>query len=355
MSDAEPVPPRPLRRGRTSTVPNLRPLLLSLAVLVAVAVALYVALAQLWDVTRTLERLQHLDAALVACAMSCAWLMYLLRAARWRWYAAAAGHPLPWRTGLAVYLAGQWFVLVRTAGPSRVVMAGHFGIPYGVSIAVALAAGLAEFWGLAALGLAASWWQPGYALATSSLLIATSLVLWALGGKGPLAAAAAKLPLAGSSLARRWRGTAVGLHSDRPGRWLHELARKYRQALDSGRWLLRGEALAVGLTLSLLSALAGAGVVWFAALSLGLDMTFAHSVLVFTLMQVASKPSALPYGLGLLEASGLLLLTAGGLDASLAVAVLLVYRLATISTSMLVGAGGLLTLRWIDIVKHRAA
>jgi uncharacterized protein (TIRG00374 family) len=125
--------------------------------------------------------------------------------------------------------------------------------------------------------------------------------------------------------------------------------------LDSGRWLLRGEALAVGLTLSLLSALAGAGVVWFAALSLGLDMTFAHSVLVFTLMQVASKPSALPYGLGLLEASGLLLLTAGGLDASLAVAVLLVYRLATISTSMLVGAGGLLTLRWIDIVKHRAA
>jgi uncharacterized protein (TIRG00374 family) len=355
MSDAELVPPHRSRRGRVFTLWGLRSSLVPLAVLFAVAVAFYVGLAHLWNLARTLERLEQLNTVLLAGAMGWAWLMYLLRAARWRWYAAAAGHPLPWRAAVALYLAGQSFILLRTAGASRVVLAGRFGIPYGVSIAVGLAAGLADFWGLAVTGLAASWWHPAYALATALLLVGASLLLWALGGRGPLARAAEKLPLASSSLARRWRGSPARLphhKSDRLDRWLRELGEKYKQALARGRPLLRGETLAIGLALSTLSVLAGAGVFWSASLALGLDTTFGYSVLVFTLMQLASKPSVLPYGLGLVESSGFLLLLAGGLDGSLAVAVLLLYRFATIGTSMLAGAGGLLALRWSDVSKN---
>lgn len=291
--------------------------LLPLVIVAAIGAAFYLSVGRFLDLTRTLESLEQLDPALAAVAVGCAVALYGLKAVRWRWYLNTSGYQLPWRTALAVYLAGQWFTLARSSDLSRVVIAMRFGLPYALIIAVGVAASVTDFWGLAWSGLAAALWYPEYALLVLPVAAATVALIWALGGDGPL------------------------------GRWVEaELPGKYAGAVQSGRALLRGRALAVGIGISVLDALAGAGVMLFGAHALGLtDVGLPRAALVYSLSQIAAGLSMIPAGLGVMEASGVLLLVASGADASLATAVLVLFRLATLGVSMLLGGTGLLALR----------
>jgi uncharacterized membrane protein YbhN (UPF0104 family) len=288
-----------------------------LAVLAAVALAFYLAAGRFLDLARTLESLERLDGLQAGGALGCAFLLYGLKALRWRWYVAAAGQSLAWRTALAVYLAGQWFTLARSADLSRVLIAWRIGVPYDLAIAVGVVAGVADFGAIAWTGFAACLWHPEYALLLGPAAVGAAVLVWALGGAGPL------------------------------GRLVEaELPRKFAGAVQSGRRLLRGSALGVGLGISVLDALAGAGVLLFAALAVGLDtVALPRALLVYALAQIAAGLSMVPLGLGVLEGSGVLLLVAGGFDASQAAAALVLYRLATLSASMLLGGGALLALR----------
>ena len=286
-------------------------------VLAAIAIAFYVAAGRFLDLARTIERLERLDAGLAALGLACAIVLYLLKAVRWRWYAVATGYPLAWPLALAIYLAGQWFALARGADISRVVMAWRYGIPYPVAIAIGAAAGVADFCGLTWAGLAATPWHPEYVLVILAVTAGATALVWALGGGGPL------------------------------GRMVEEeLPARYAGAVQSGRSLLRGQPLAVGLAISVLDALAGAAVMLVAGLALGLgDMGLPRAMLVYALSQIAGGLSMIPLGLGVVEGSGVLLLVAAGVDANLATAVLVLYRLLTLGGNMLVGGVGLLVLR----------
>src|SRR4051812_40122362 len=192
--------------------------LLPVAMLAAVLVVLYLAAGQFLDLARTLERLERVDPMLAGGAIGCAVLLYGIKALRWRWYVATAGYVLPWRTALAVYLAGQWFTLARSADLSRVVIAMRYGIPYAVAIAIGAVAGVVDFCGLAWGGLVASLWHGEYVLAMLVVSAVTAALVWGLGGEGPL------------------------------GRMVEtELPEKYAGAVQAGRRLLRGQPLGVGL------------------------------------------------------------------------------------------------------------
>jgi len=295
--------------------------LIPVAVLAAVLVVLYLAAGQFLDLARTLERLERLDPALTSGALGCALLLYGIKAVRWRWYVATAGYLLPWRTALAVYLAGQWFTLARSADLSRVVIALRFGIPYALAIAIGAVAGVCDFAGLAWGGLLAGLWLGDYVLAMLVVAAATTALIWGLGGSGPL------------------------------GRMVEdELPAKYAGAVQAGRGLLRGQPLAIGLAITAVDVLVGAGVMLLAAWALGLgEIGLARALLVYALSQVAGGLSMVPLGLGVVEGSGVLLLVAAGVDASLAAAVLVLYRLVTLTAQMALGASGLLALRFISL------
>jgi uncharacterized membrane protein YbhN (UPF0104 family) len=291
--------------------------LVPFVVLVAVLVALVLAARQFLDLSRTLETLERLDPGWLTAALVSALVYYGAKAVRWRWYMVTSGYPLAWRSALTIYLAGQWFTLARGADVSRVLIAMRFGVPWAVAIAVSSAAGIADFCGMAWIGLAGSLWHLEYLLALGVLTAITVAFVWGFGGEGPL-------------------GRMVA----------DELPEKYAPAVQIGRRLLRGRPLVVGLAISLFDALAGAGVLLFSAYAVGVeDVGLPRAMLIYTLSQVAGGLSMIPMGLGVVEGSGVLLLVAGGVDPSVAAAVLVLFRLATLGAAMLVGCGGLATLR----------
>ncbi len=295
------------------------------AVLAAVLGTLYLATGQFIDLTRTLETLEHLDGPLAAAALGSSLLLYGLKAVRWRWYVTASGYPLPWRSALAVYLAGQWFTLAKSADLSRVLIAMRFNIPYPMAIAVGAAAGVTDFAGMAWVGLVASGWQLEYVAAMFLLAACATGLAWALGGQGPL------------------------------GRLVEaELPPRYAPAVQTGRRLLRGRPLVVGLVISLLDALAGAGAMLAAARAVGVDdVSLPRAALVYVLSHVAGGISMVPLGLGVVEGSGVLLLAAAGVDPSVAAAVLVLFRLATLSATVLLGGSALLALRLLRLPPAR--
>ena len=269
------------------------------------------------DFARTLESLEQVHPGYVTGAAISAVLLYALKAVRWRWYVVTMGYRLPWRSALAVYLAGQWFSVARGADISRVLIAGRFGLPYGVAIAVSVAAATTDFCGLAWGGVVAAFWYRDYLVFVLPAAAVSVAIIWALGGRGPLGRALEK-----------------------------EVPEQYAPAVVLGRQLLRGQPLVGGLAISVLDALAGAGVMLFAALALGVGQVgLMLALLIYALAQIAGGLSMIPLGLGVIEASGVLLLVAVGVDPSVAAAVLVIYRLATLGAGMLLGGGGLLAIQ----------
>jgi uncharacterized membrane protein YbhN (UPF0104 family) len=201
----------------------------------------------------------------------------------------------------------------------------RFGIPWAVALAVGAAAGVTDFAGMAWTGTLGSLWHPEYLLPLGALSAITAALVWGIGGDGPL------------------------------GRMVEaELPAKYGPAVQIGRRLLRGKPLAVGMTISVLDALAGAGVLLCSALAVGAgDVGLARAMLVYALSQVAGGLSMIPMGLGVVEGSGVLLLAAGGVDPSVAAAILVLFRLATLGAAMLLGGSGLLALRLLRLPPAR--
>src|SRR5207248_3265876 len=152
-----------------------------------------------------LDNLANVDGVRVAGALACAVLLQALKAVCWRSFAAALGYPLRWRTALAVYLAGQWFILVRGAGLSRVAMAGRFGVPYPTAFAVGVAAAVGELGGLTLTALVVSLWQVAYLVVTLPLACVIAAAIWLLGTEGGVVGRVeAMLPARYAALRERW-------------------------------------------------------------------------------------------------------------------------------------------------------
>jgi uncharacterized membrane protein YbhN (UPF0104 family) len=341
-----------MRTGTSTTpIPSLARWrrLLPLATLAAILVAFGLAAGRSLELARALDNLANLDGARVAAALACAVLLQALKAACWRSFAAALGYPLRWRSALAVYLAGQWFIFVRGAGLSRIAMAGRFGVPYPTAFAVGVAAAVAELGGLALTALVASLSHAAYLVVVLPLACAMAAALWVLGADGgAIGRVEAALPARYTTLrersvhTRRGRRQTIVLQGA-------ALVARYAAALRHGRRSLRGWSLAVGLASSAAHVVAGGGVLWFAAGALGVgDVAFSLAVLIHALSQLVSKPLPLPLGLGVVV-SGTLLLAASGVDLALAALVLVLYRLIGLAANMLVGGAGLLALRILPL------
>ncbi|HLI26898.1 MAG TPA: lysylphosphatidylglycerol synthase domain-containing protein [Chloroflexota bacterium] len=292
---------------------------LPLLFVAAILAAFYFAVGRFLDGARTLESLEQLERGWVAAAAGCALAMFLFKVARWRWYLGCIGQPLPWGAALVLYWAGQWFAVARGADLSRIVLAVRYGMPLGLVVAVGAAASLTDFAGVVLVGAAAAVGRWEFLAPLAVVGAGTALLVWALGGRGPL-----------GRLVER------------------ELPARYAEAVRRGRALLRGWPLAVGLAFGAADALAATAVLWCSAQALGLEgITLPVAALVFALAQIAGVLSMMPLGLGVLDASGIVLLITLGVDPNRAAATLVVYRLVTLGLNMLLGGLGLLALRWL--------
>ena len=294
---------------------------LSLLCLAAILVAFYFAVGRFLDGARTLESLEQLDAWWIVGATGCAIVMYLLKAVRWWWYLGCIGQPLPWNMATVIYLAGQWFAVARSADLSRIVLAVRYGVSLGMVVAVGAAASLTDFTGVVALGLVAGAHHPAFLAPLAVVGAVAALLVWGLGGNGPL-----------GRLVER------------------ELPAHYAEPVRRGRGLLRGRPLGVGVAFGVADALGAAAIMWCGARALGVDTVgLPLAALVYSLAQVAGVLSMMPLGLGALDASGIFLLVAVGVDPNLATATLVVYRLVTLGMNMVLGAVGLAGLRRLPL------
>ena len=91
----------------------------------------------------------------VVVALLLSLVNYGLRFIRWQMYLSAMGHPVPWRSGLKIYLAG--FALTTTPGKAgealRAVLLKSWGVPYPKSLAAFFSERLSDLLAVVALTL----------------------------------------------------------------------------------------------------------------------------------------------------------------------------------------------------------
>lgn len=255
----------------------------------------------------------------IAGALLLSLLNYALRFLRWQGYLGVLGHPVPWRPGLRIYLAG--FALTTTPGKAgealRGVLLKPLGVPYPQSFAAFVSERLSDLLGVVLLALSGLTLYPA---------------------ARPLIGAGAALVGAGFVLLsqRRLLDRLGGWLPAAPGR-LPSLLRHLVHILREARHCHRPGRLLGATLLSLLAwsaeALAFHGILHW----LGADLPLAFAVFVYALAMLAGALSFMPGGLGGAEAVMVALLVWQGVPGADAIAAALLIRLATLWFAVALG------------------
>jgi uncharacterized protein (TIRG00374 family) len=252
---------------------------------------------------------------------------YFLRFARWQYFMKALGHSVPWRHNLQIYFSG--LALTATPGKAGELVRGLFLKPYGVSYARSF---VLFFWdrlsdlagvlllAVTAGGLLAS----GYQSLLPGVLVVLFL-LWLLRPGGPL-----------------FMRTLLMLED--------HLSRRARVHL---RTLIRLRHVDTRLTLPLALKGVTAGTLAYAAHGIGLyimaqaagvPLELAAAILVVTVSTLMGAVVLMPGGVGMVELTSVVLLSAQGVPEADAVALGLVHRFTTFWFAIGLGAGCLIPL-----------
>jgi uncharacterized membrane protein YbhN (UPF0104 family) len=295
--------------------PSVRRASLALALILAIYLS-----ALLWtdrqDVLPALNRAAGMLKLLIPLALAA----FLIRAWRWRWLLARAGHALPPGTAALIYLAG--FAFTATPGKLGELIRLRYLGPHGVPAHIALGEFLFE--------------------RCFDLLVVMLLTL--------LAAA----HVAGTSVAIAFALIIVGgvvVAAARP-QWLHDLARRLKplawqwpaQFLDT---LARG-LIATRLWMNLpgICVTSLTGLAAWSLTSLGLALLvsqelpgvdFLTTLAIYPVAMLAGAASMLPAGLGTTEAAAVAILTSLGLSVAASVLLAVVVRLATLWLAIALG------------------
>lgn len=276
-----------------------------------------------WQAEALGAALGRLDAATLLAAAGLCVLSYLLRGARWIAWVRAEGLSLPAGRGLHLYLAA--YAGTATPGNLGEALRGAWLRPEAPawSLGVFAAERLADLLALLVLAALA---VPAWAPALGAGLRATAQAAAA----APAAAAGlAAMVLIVLGLARRW----VRRQAPSPaGGWRATLA----QAGSTVAACLRHRPLAWA-GASLLAWGAQGGAVALLAAGLGRPLGWVEASGAYAAAMVAGAASALPAGLGSMEASFTALMLAAGWPLAEALTLMLLVRAFTLWLALLIG------------------
>ena len=299
--------------GKTSRLP-VKQLLLVLGLVAT----LYAVLLLAWGDRPALSLSVLWSVAGLQAAGLCL-LNYLLRGLRWRLWMAHYGRHFGWLEGLRLYLAGYAFTPTpgNVGEAVRGLMLARQPLGTAQSLAIFGAERLADLSCLLLLCLPAAAWA-----LHQGLLHATPGLLWAL-------LAAGGLMLAG----------LLGLFAANRARLLQRLSR-LTWLHEAWRCLALRPLLWFALTLLAWSAQGLA--LWLLCQDLGLHLPLLTAMGFYAVAMVAGALSALPAGLGGMEAALTGLLVLHGASAAQALTLTLLIRLLTLWLAVAIGVAALL-------------
>ena len=310
-------------------MPRKRTIALSLAL----ALLLYFTLIAGIDAERTFAAMHKLAAHWWLTILALSLFNYALRFARWHGYLYWLGDRVGgWRDAF-IYIAG--FALTTTPGKAGEGMRSVYLVRHGVSYAHSLAAFFAErFIDLLAIAL----------LSTLVLIAFSNYIWWVV---VPLAGLAALL------IAIRQRRLLVYMQrrtADPQGK-LQNLLHGAVSAWDQAFALLGHKPLYVGLLIGLVAWAAEGVSLYVIAHGLDIELAFFTAIGIYAVSMLVGALSFIPGGLGSTEAVMVLLLKLSGVDATTALAITLIARVATLWFAVLLG---LISLAAIELDRRRA-
>jgi uncharacterized membrane protein YbhN (UPF0104 family) len=257
---------------------------------------------------------------------------YLLKAIRWHYLLNVLGVSLHWRRSLLVYLAGQWFAFTPAGEFVRAYLLTGYGFSFSRGSAAVAIQVIFDFLSLAVIGSATMLAPQSGAdmakyqqLAPIVLPFTIGLVIGVL--------VFAFWPV----LRSRITGRPYQEPMDGEGRW--------HGFFQHSRLLLAPIPLLVGLALGLVTVLVGAAVLFEVCNGFRIEQSFGQASYVYSLSQLVGGLSMLPHGLGAIEGSSVALFVYAGVDTAHAASAIVLFRLATVGWSIVLGGLSLIALR----------
>lgn len=310
-------------------MPRTRTIVFSLGL----ALLLYATLVAGIDADRTLAAMGKLDTRWWLAILALSLFNYALRFARWHGYLRWLGDRVGAARDGLIYIAG--FALTTTPGKAGEGMRSIYLARHGVPYAHSLAAFFAErFIDLLAIAL----------LAMLVLIAFSNYIWWVL---APL------IVLAGLLVAIRQRRLLVLMQrrTAHPEGKLQTLLHGLVSAWDHAFALLGHRPLYAGLGVGLLAWAAEGVSLYVIAYGLDIELALTTAIGIYALSMLVGALSFIPGGLGSTEAVMVLLLKLTGVDATTALAITLIARVATLWFAVVLG---LLCLAAIELDRRRA-
>jgi len=300
---------------RGVALPRIRTIVLSLGL----AVLLYATLGAGIDGTRTLAAMRQLEFEWWAAILGLSLFNYGLRFVRWHGYLAWLGEHVPVVRHAVIYIAG--FALTTTPGKAgeglRSVYLARLGVPYPHSLAAFFAE---RFLDLLAIAL----------LSMLVLVAFSGYVWWVI---APIAALALLL----IAIRQRRLLTAMQRRYAAPEGRIQSLIASAVKAWDQAFALMANRPLYAGLAIGLVAWAAEGVSLFVIAHGLGIELSLATAIGIYAVSMLVGALSFIPGGLGSTEAVMALLLKLSGVDASTAIAITLIARIATLWFAVVLG------------------
>jgi uncharacterized membrane protein YbhN (UPF0104 family) len=231
---------------------------------------------------------------------------------------------MPIQRSVVVYLAGQWFAITPAGEFVRAYLLMQDGFSFSRVSAVVMVAVLFDFVALAIVGAIASIWYG--ALAAPVLVLSTILVT------GVVALAYGPSVLRG----RRWPSLA--------GRQMR-LGARWSDFFEHSQSLVSWKPLIFGVGAGLLAVVTGATVLLEVSQGYGIPVSLGQSAYVYSVSQLLGGLSMLPHGIGVIEGTTVALFGYSGVDTAFAASATILFRLATVGWSVVLGGICLVVLR----------
>lgn len=301
-------------------LPDQRRLVRAFAASVLAGIALYALSLALSDLRAVGAAMGALGVAGWGAVLALSLLNYGLRFVRWQGYLGRLGHQVPAGISALYYLGG--FAFTTTPGKAGEAVRSLYLKRHGVAYADSLAAFFVErLVDLVAMVLLATLAVVAFEQARLPVVVLTAAVLLLL----PM--------LRSPALHRRLEGGRAGIGAT----GLKSLIGSVLRMLKQSARLLANRPLYQGLALALV-AWGAEGVGFYITLQLmGLDVSLALAVGIYSVSVLIGALSFLPGGLGSTEAAMGLMLTLAGADLATAVSATLACRLATLWFAVLIG------------------
>lgn len=239
-------------------------------------------------------------------------ISYGLRFLRWQVYLNALGHPLPWRPGLKIYLAG--FALTTTPGKAgealRGVLLKRWDVPYGSSFAAFVSERLSDLMAMVLLALLGLSRYPEWlSMIVACLVMVTCGLLL---------------------VSRQQLIDAVERRISRGRGWMFRLLHNVIYVLRQSQRCHSPQRLIGTVVLSLSAWSLEALAFYWILNAMGVDVPLTFAMFVYAVSMLAGALSFMPGGLGSAEAVMVTLLVSSDVAVADAIAATVLLRLATL-------------------------